>query len=80
VVTGATRVREVLLPVNEALGLDWDPGTVGSLADEVPGLGWEDAAGAVERAFAERFDLRDARVDDESRSLARDLIPRHAVG
>jgi octanoyl-[GcvH]:protein N-octanoyltransferase len=80
VVTGATRVREVLLPVNEALGLDWDPGTVGSLADEVPGLGWEDAAGAVERAFAERFDLRDAQVDDESRSLARDLIPRHAVG
>jgi octanoyl-[GcvH]:protein N-octanoyltransferase len=80
VVTGVTRVREVLLPVYQALGLGWDPGTVGSLADEVPGLGWEDAAGAVERAFAERFDLRDARVDDETRSLARDLIPRHAVG
>jgi octanoyl-[GcvH]:protein N-octanoyltransferase len=79
VVTGATRVREVLLPVYEVLGLDWDPGTVGSLADEVAGLGWEDAAGAVEKAFGERFDLREARVDDETRSLARDLIPRHAV-
>jgi lipoate-protein ligase A len=80
VVTGATRVREVLLPVYEALGLDWDPGTVGSLADEVPGLGWDEAAGAVEKAFDDRFDLREARVDDETRSLARDLIPRHAVG
>jgi octanoyl-[GcvH]:protein N-octanoyltransferase len=79
VVTGTTRVREVLLPVYEALGLDWDPSTVGSLADEVPGLGWEDAASAVEQAFGERFDLREARVDDETRSLARDLIPRHAV-
>jgi octanoyl-[GcvH]:protein N-octanoyltransferase len=79
VVTGATRVREVLLPVYQALGLDWDPGTVGSLADEVPGLGWDEAAGAVEKAFDDRFDLREAGVDDETRSLARDLIPRHAV-
>jgi octanoyl-[GcvH]:protein N-octanoyltransferase len=79
VVTGATRVREVLLPVYQALGLDWDPGTVGSLADEVPSLGWDDAAGAVEAAFGERFELREGGVDDETRSLARDLIPRHAV-
>jgi octanoyl-[GcvH]:protein N-octanoyltransferase len=79
VVIGTTRVREVLLPVYEALELDWDPSTVGSLADEVPGLGWEDAAGAVELAFGERFDLQEAGVDDETRSLARDLIPRHAV-
>jgi octanoyl-[GcvH]:protein N-octanoyltransferase len=79
VVTGAARVREVLLPVYEALGLDWDMATVGSVADEVPGLGWGDAAGAVGKAFGERFDLRDARIDDETRSLARDLIPRHAV-
>jgi octanoyl-[GcvH]:protein N-octanoyltransferase len=79
VVTGATRVREVLLPVYEALGLDWDPATVGSLADEVPGLGWDQAAEAVETAFGERFHLREARVDDETRSLAGDLIPRHAV-
>jgi octanoyl-[GcvH]:protein N-octanoyltransferase len=79
VVTGTTRVRDVLLPVYEALQLDWDPSTVGSLADEVPGLGWEDAAGAVEMAFGERFDLQEAGVDDETRSLARNLIPRHTV-
>jgi octanoyl-[GcvH]:protein N-octanoyltransferase len=79
VVTGAARIREVLLPVYEALGLDWDMATVGSVADEVPGLGWGDAAGAVGKAFGERFDLRDARIDDETRSLVRDLIPRHAV-
>jgi len=79
VVTDTTKVREVLLPVYEALGLDWDPATVGSLADEVPGLGWDQASEAVETAFGERFELREARVDDETRSLARDLIPRHAV-
>jgi octanoyl-[GcvH]:protein N-octanoyltransferase len=79
VVSGADRVREVLLPVYEALGLDWDPATVGSLADEVPGLGWEESAVAVEEAFGARFDLREARIDDETRSLAGDLIPRHAV-
>jgi octanoyl-[GcvH]:protein N-octanoyltransferase len=69
----------VLLPVYQALRLEWDPGTVGSLADEVPGLGWDDASGAVEAAFGERFELREAGVDDETRALARELGPRHAV-
>src|SRR5207244_3727585 len=37
VVSGAERIRQVLVPVYEALGLTWDPSTVGALADEVPG-------------------------------------------
>ena len=35
VVGGAGRMRDVLVPVYEALGLDWDPGTTGSIEDEV---------------------------------------------
>jgi octanoyl-[GcvH]:protein N-octanoyltransferase len=80
VVTGADRVREVLIPVYRALGLDWDPATVGSVADEVPAVGWEEAAGAVERAFGDRFDLREVRLDGETLDAARGLVPRHAVG
>jgi len=33
VVAEAERVRDILVPVYEALGLDWDPGTAGSVAD-----------------------------------------------
>ena len=37
VVAEAERVRDVLIPVYEALGLDWDPATAGAVADEAPG-------------------------------------------
>ena len=37
VVDGAARVRAVLEPVYAALGLDWDPATVGAVGDELPG-------------------------------------------
>ncbi len=33
VVRGAEQIREVLVPVYEALGLEWDPATAGSVAD-----------------------------------------------
>ena len=35
VVAGRERVRDVLVPVYEALGLEWDPATAGSVEDEV---------------------------------------------
>src|SRR5689334_25014788 len=38
VVTGSARVRGVLVPVYEALGLDFDPATAGSADDELPGI------------------------------------------
>jgi len=47
VVAEAERVRDILVPVYEALGLDWDPATAGSVADEVPGATWEDMADAL---------------------------------
>lgn len=47
VVDDGERVRDVLVPVYEALGLDWDPATAGAVADEAPGVTWEDAAQAL---------------------------------
>jgi octanoyl-[GcvH]:protein N-octanoyltransferase len=73
-------VREVLLPVYAALGLDWEPATVGSLEDEVPGLTWESAQEAVVDAFGRRFDVVEGDLSEDLLSLAEHLQARHAVG
>jgi octanoyl-[GcvH]:protein N-octanoyltransferase len=80
VVSGADRVRQVLLPVYAALGLDWEPATVGSLEDEVPGLTWEKAVEAVVAEFDRRFDLIEGDLDGDVLRLAEPLRSRHAVG
>ena len=51
VVSGSERVRDVLVPVYAALGLDWDATTVGSLEDEVAGVTREEALKAIETSF-----------------------------
>jgi octanoyl-[GcvH]:protein N-octanoyltransferase len=79
VVTGGERVREVLVPVYEALDLEWDPETVGSLSGEVPGLTWEEAEAAIEKAFAGRYDLESGTLSSGIVARARALASRHAV-
>jgi hypothetical protein len=44
VVSGTNELRAILIAAYEALGLDWNPATVGSVSDEVG----ETALGAVE--------------------------------
>ena len=51
VVGDSERLREVLLPVYRALGLEWDPSTAGSVRDELGTVSYE----AVERALVEEF-------------------------
>lgn len=55
VVSGADRVRDVLVPVYRALGIGWDPATVGSVVAEDPALGWDGVADAILDAFARRY-------------------------
>lgn len=78
-VEGSDRIRDVLVPVNAALGLDWDPATVGSLRDEVPALTWDRAAEAILGRFAERFDVAETSLDPEVLDLARTLAPLHVA-
>ena len=52
-VSGSAIVAEVLEPVYGALGLDFDPAGVGSLEDEVPGIGRSE----VEHALLRQFEL-----------------------
>jgi octanoyl-[GcvH]:protein N-octanoyltransferase len=92
VVDGAERVRSALEPVYAALGLEWDPGTVGAVEDEL-GAG-RFAAGASERRpsgaplwdavrdallaeYARRFELVPGELDEETLALARRLAGEH---
>ena len=70
-------VARPLLPVYEALGLDWDPGTAGSVADESPGTGWDEVARAVRDEYAARMELVEWELDEGTLALARRLAPEH---
>jgi octanoyl-[GcvH]:protein N-octanoyltransferase len=77
VVAEAERVREVLLPVYGALGLDWDPETVGGAAEEAPGLTWPEVAESIRAEFAASYELEEAELDAQTLDLARRLAPEH---
>ena len=60
VVEGADRVRDILLPVYEAMGLDWRPEATGAVADEAPGVTVDDVIGALRDSFAGEYSLEAA--------------------
>jgi lipoate-protein ligase A len=70
-------LREVLMPVYAALGIDWDPATTGSVEDEAPGVTSADVESALLAALAERFELRETEPDPGTLELAAELEPRH---
>jgi len=77
VVRGADRVREILLPVYAALGLEWRPETTGSIAQEIPDATWEGVAAAIEAQYGQRYRLEPAALDEDTLALARTLAPEH---
>ena len=77
VVDGADRVRDVLVPVYDALGLDWRPETTGSVAEEAPGASWDDVVDAVLGEYGRRYELEPVALDVETLELARRLAPEH---
>ena len=74
VVGGAGRIRDVLVPVYDALGLDWDPGTTGSIEDEAGPVAFEDVVAAIR---AELPSLEEGELDPETLALAERLAPEH---
>lgn len=52
IVRDAALIRGVLDPVYDALGLEWNPGTVGAIEDELPGIDLSD----VETALLNRLE------------------------
>jgi octanoyl-[GcvH]:protein N-octanoyltransferase len=80
VVRDGALVREALIPVYGALGLEWDPATAGSVEDE---LGSADL-GTVEDAIlaefeAEGHDVVPTRLDPETLAMAQRLEESHLV-
>ena len=57
VAEGSQRVRAVLEPVYAAMGVDWDPATTGSVADEVAGANCDAVAGALRDELRSRFEV-----------------------
>ena len=90
VVRGAGPIRAVLEPIYEVLELDWDPASAGSIAAE---LGEDDAPRSTDTAdpliertvtalrevLSERYELRDAELDEDTRRLAAELRADHAA-
>jgi octanoyl-[GcvH]:protein N-octanoyltransferase len=83
---GAEEIREVLIPVYEALGLEWDPETAGSIADALgtpppPAEGPDPLLVEVKAAFRaeleSRYEITDAEIDETTRRMAVELRPLH---
>jgi lipoate-protein ligase A len=77
VVGGSERIREVLVPVYAALGLDWDPETAGSVEDEVGETALEAVEGTILAQLGERYELRDSRLDAATLDLAARFESEH---
>ena len=77
VVDDGAAVRRVLEPVYRALELEWDPATVGAVAEESPDQGWDAVRDALLAEYAERNELVEDELDAGTLALARELAPEH---
>lgn len=77
VVDGKDTVREVLIPVYAALGIEWDPMTTGDLASAVDGITLDDVRSAILERFSRDSELHPVTVDDATLELASELEPLH---
>jgi lipoate-protein ligase A len=79
VVQGASAVRAVLEDVYDVLELDWDPGTVGAVADEAPRVHMDAVERALHDQYASRYRLVAASVAECELSAAAALLDRHRI-
>jgi lipoate-protein ligase A len=56
-VDSAARLREVLSPVYAGIGMAFEPGSVGAVAEEIPGVTADDVEQAVLEQYARRWQL-----------------------
>jgi octanoyl-[GcvH]:protein N-octanoyltransferase len=79
VVEGASGLRAVLEEVYGALGLAWDPATVGDVSTEAPGTRVEDVRAALLAEYERRYQLTPASLTDVDLAHAAELLERHRV-
>jgi lipoate-protein ligase A len=79
VVREAARVRDVLVPVYAAMGVDWDPTTAGALEDELPGVTRDDVLTALRAQLAREVLLVSEGLDASWLAEAEALASEHRV-
>jgi lipoate-protein ligase A len=77
VVHDAARVRDALLPVYAALGVEWRPEATGAVEEEVAGVSLGAVGDALLAAFAERYELLPGAPSAAALARARALEPSH---
>jgi octanoyl-[GcvH]:protein N-octanoyltransferase len=77
VVRDSARVRDVLVPVYEALDLSFDPATAGSVEDELPDVSLEDVEAALIEELSALYEIEEADLDEATIELARELRAEH---
>ncbi len=78
-VNDAAAVRDILDSVYPALGLDWDPASVGSVEDLLPGITIRSVRDAVLGAYEEWLGPVMAGVPDAVTSSAQQARAAHTV-
>jgi octanoyl-[GcvH]:protein N-octanoyltransferase len=79
VVGGSQRIRDVLVPVYEALGLQWDPATAGCVEDELGEVGLDAVEKAILTELEARYRLSEQELDAATLELAARLEPEHRI-
>lgn len=79
VVDGAATLRPLLRDVYGALDLPFDDASVGSLSEEVPGVGLAAVEEAVLAAYDKRFGLVPGVLSEDLVAEAKALVPDHQV-
>jgi octanoyl-[GcvH]:protein N-octanoyltransferase len=79
VVDSVAAIRDVLVDVYAALGLDWDPDTAGGVAEEVPDVRLDDVRRALLEGYAARYELSAASLGEPERARVGALLDRHRV-
>ena len=80
VVSGSDRLRELLVPVYEALGLELDPATIGSVADEVGEVSIASVSDALLAALGRGWTLVPGEIGPETLAMAAERERSHAAG
>ena len=80
VVNDSAAVRDVLIPVYDALSVEWEPATTGSIEDELGApRDLDKVADVLIEEFAERFTLREGVLPDATLAEAERLAPDHTA-
>ena len=79
VVSGGERVRDVLVPVYDALEVEWLPDTVGSVAGELGGVEYGVVVQAILDEFSGRYALYEGALSGETLRDAEGLEGEHVA-